>query len=218
MAQEQEQRKENRPPREGRGAQGGPGSGPRGDRPGGALAGSGVRGQDLLPLVQFAEKDMLRRINHDSHVSRPDHEISGLGMRDLLEVVRTRIEIGRTCVNIGEPGGSIDGVNHMRTIALSSYVDVRIEREYQEKHIKGAISLPYGEKSKKEVGFDAALDTFRLTDAVKDRNAPLIFACNGEECWKSYKASVWAQKEGYKNVYWFRGGFPEWKGKNLPLE
>jgi CRISPR type III-A-associated protein Csm2 len=36
MAQEQEQRKENRPPREGRGAQGAPqGSGPRGDRPGG---------------------------------------------------------------------------------------------------------------------------------------------------------------------------------------
>ncbi|MGD0774301.1 MAG: type III-A CRISPR-associated protein Csm2 [Candidatus Solibacter sp.] len=32
MAQEQEQRKENRPPREGRGAQG---AGPRGDRPGG---------------------------------------------------------------------------------------------------------------------------------------------------------------------------------------
>src|ERR1035437_9353732 len=35
MAQEQEQRKETRPPREGRGAQGAPqGSGPRGDRPG----------------------------------------------------------------------------------------------------------------------------------------------------------------------------------------
>src|SRR5713226_8839771 len=41
MAQEQEQRKENRPPREGRGAQGG--SGPRGDRPGGDRPG-GDRG------------------------------------------------------------------------------------------------------------------------------------------------------------------------------
>jgi ABC-type phosphate/phosphonate transport system substrate-binding protein/rhodanese-related sulfurtransferase len=96
--------------------------------------------------------------------------------------------------------------------------DVRIDREYQEKHIKGAISLPYGEKSKKEVGFDASPDTFKLTDVVKDKNAPIIFACNGEECWKSYKASVWAQKQGYKNIYWFRGGFPAWKEKNLPLE
>src|SRR5260370_42483000 len=42
MAQEQEQRKENRPPREGRGAQGA-GSGPRGDRPGGDPPG-GERG------------------------------------------------------------------------------------------------------------------------------------------------------------------------------
>ena len=43
MAQEQEQRKENRPPREGRGAQGA-GSGPRGDRPGGDRPG-GDRGE-----------------------------------------------------------------------------------------------------------------------------------------------------------------------------
>ena len=52
MAEEQqEQRKENRPPREGRGAQGAPrGSGPRGDRPGGDRPGGdrpgGERGGD----------------------------------------------------------------------------------------------------------------------------------------------------------------------------
>ena len=47
MAEEQqEQRKENRPPREGRGAQGAPhGAGPRGDRPGGDRPG-GDRGGD----------------------------------------------------------------------------------------------------------------------------------------------------------------------------
>ena len=47
MAQEQEQRKENRPPREGRGAQGAPqGSGPRGDRPGGERPGGDRPGND----------------------------------------------------------------------------------------------------------------------------------------------------------------------------
>jgi len=96
--------------------------------------------------------------------------------------------------------------------------DVRIEREYKEKHIKGALPLTYAEKSKKEVGYDAAQDQFKLAETVKDKNAPLIFACNGGECWKSYKASVWAQNQGYRNVYWFRGGFPEWKAKNLPME
>ena len=96
--------------------------------------------------------------------------------------------------------------------------DVRIEQEYKEKHIKGALPLTYAEKSKKEVGYDAAQDQFKLAETVKDKNAPLIFACNGGECWKSYKASVWASKLGYQNVYWFRGGFPEWKAKDLPME
>src|ERR1019366_4192443 len=47
MAQDQEQRKENRPPREGRGAQGAPQvSGPRGDRPGGERPGGERPGGD----------------------------------------------------------------------------------------------------------------------------------------------------------------------------
>jgi rhodanese-related sulfurtransferase len=85
-------------------------------------------------------------------------------------------------------------------------------------HVKGAISVPYKEKSSKEVGFDMSKDDFRIAEVVKDKNAPLIFACNGGECWKSYKATVWAQKEGFRNIYWFRGGFPEWKAKKLPME
>jgi rhodanese-related sulfurtransferase len=84
--------------------------------------------------------------------------------------------------------------------------------------VKGALLLPYVEKSKKEVGYDMTQDEFKLAEAAKDKNAQLIFACNGGECWKSYKASLWAQKQGYRNVHWFRGGFPECKAKNLPME
>ena len=47
MAQEQEQKKETRPPREGRGAQGAPhGAGPRGERPGGERSGGERPGGD----------------------------------------------------------------------------------------------------------------------------------------------------------------------------
>jgi len=96
--------------------------------------------------------------------------------------------------------------------------DTRNKAEYDDRHIKGAKSLPYGEKSHKEVGFDAKQDKFDLAQLSQDRNAPVIFACNGAECWKSYKASVVAIAAGYKQVYWLRGGFPEWKAKGLPLE
>jgi ABC-type phosphate/phosphonate transport system substrate-binding protein/rhodanese-related sulfurtransferase len=96
--------------------------------------------------------------------------------------------------------------------------DTRVKDEYDDRHIKGAKSVPYAEKSHKEVGFDPANDKFDLTQIPQDKNSPVIFACNGPECWKSYKACVTAIKAGYKQVYWFRGGFPEWKGKGYPTE
>jgi ABC-type phosphate/phosphonate transport system substrate-binding protein/rhodanese-related sulfurtransferase len=96
--------------------------------------------------------------------------------------------------------------------------DTRSEEEYRDKHIKGAKWLPYAEKSAKEVGFDVAKDSFDVVRASDSKDAPVIFACNGAECWKSYKSSVAAVKAGYKQVYWFRGGFPEWVARGYPIE
>lgn len=88
--------------------------------------------------------------------------------------------------------------------------DTRSEHEYKESHIPGAISLIYHEKSDKTTDFDPTKDKFDLARLPQEKNTPLIFACNGAECWKSYKASVLAINNGYTKVYWFRGGFPEW--------
>jgi len=96
--------------------------------------------------------------------------------------------------------------------------DTRSAEEYNTRHIQGAKLLPYGEKSRKEVGFDVKADTFDVTKLPADKNAPVVFACNGAECWKSYKASLVAVKAGHKQVYWFRGGFPEWNLAGLPTQ
>ena len=96
--------------------------------------------------------------------------------------------------------------------------DTRSAEEYNTRHIQGAKLLPYGEKSRKEVGFDAQADSFDVTKLPADKNAPVVFACNGAECWKSYKASLVAVKAGHKQVYWFRGGFPEWNLAGLPTQ
>jgi rhodanese-related sulfurtransferase/ABC-type phosphate/phosphonate transport system substrate-binding protein len=96
-------------------------------------------------------------------------------------------------------------------------VDVRSEKEYNEGHIPGAILVPYGEKSLKEIAFDPAVDHFAGADKL-DRDKPVIFACNGAECWKSYKAAKAAVARGFKTVYWFRGGLPEWKAEGLPVD
>ncbi len=45
-----------------------------------------------------------------------------------------------------------------------------------------------------------------------NKSQALIFACNGAECWKSFKASRAAIQAGYTRVSWFRAGFPAWRG------
>lgn len=97
-------------------------------------------------------------------------------------------------------------------------IDTRVAAEYAEKTIKGAKSVPYKEKSAKEVGFDASKDDFDLSKLPADKAAALVFFCNAGECWKSYKASIVAQKAGYTKINWLRGGLPEWVGKGLPTQ
>lgn len=97
-------------------------------------------------------------------------------------------------------------------------IDTRVAAEYAEKTIKGAKSVPYKEKSAKDVKFDASQDQFDLSKLPADKAAPIVFFCNSGECWKSYKASVAAVKAGYSKVNWFRGGVPEWLKAGLPTQ
>ncbi|TWO71772.1 PhnD/SsuA/transferrin family substrate-binding protein [Caenimonas sedimenti] len=98
------------------------------------------------------------------------------------------------------------------------YVDTRTDTEFKAGHVSGAKLVPYGEKSAKEADFDAALDQFDLAKLGANRDAELIFACNGPECWKSFKASQAALKAGYRRVHWFRGGFPEWRTSGMKFD
>jgi rhodanese-related sulfurtransferase len=95
--------------------------------------------------------------------------------------------------------------------------DVRVEEEYKNAHVPSAQSVPYKEGSAKEVDFDRGDDQFALNKLPKDKNAPFIMYCDGTICWKSYKSAVMAIEAGWKNVYWFRGGFPEWKEAGMPI-
>jgi rhodanese-related sulfurtransferase len=97
-------------------------------------------------------------------------------------------------------------------------VDTRVLSENAEKTIKGAKSVFYREKSAKEVNFDRAKDSWDLSKLPADKNAAIVTFCNGPECWKSFKGAVLARDAGYKQVYWLRGGLPEWIAKGLPTQ
>jgi PQQ-dependent catabolism-associated CXXCW motif protein len=55
----------------------------------------------------------------------------------------------------------------------------------------------------------------RLAQTLKamtkgDRKRPLVFLCQGPQCWLSYNAALRAVRLGYETVYWYRGGIEAW--------
>ena len=97
-------------------------------------------------------------------------------------------------------------------------IDTRVASEYAEAHLKGAISVPYREKSAKAIDFDANQDSFDVSKLPTDKAKSIVLYCNGPECWKSLKGAAAAVKVGHTNVLWYRLGIPEWKSKGLPVE
>ena len=98
-----------------------------------------------------------------------------------------------------------------------TFVDVRKKLEFKEEHISGAVHIPYKEKSQKVKDYDMGKDKFKH-GKLPANDKGYVFYCNGATCWKSYKASAWAHKNGVKNVYWLRDGFPGWKKAGYSVE
>ena len=117
------------------------------------------------------------------------------------------------------PGASVVNAADVQRLvgAGAVVVDTRTDKEFAAKRLPGALHLPYGEKSLKDVAYDAALDDFKGLKQL-DPSKATVFHCNGAECWKSYKAAKAALTTGFGKVYWFRGGLPEWEKAGLPLE
>ena len=109
-------------------------------------------------------------------------------------------------------------VKEMMAAGGTIVVDTRVATEFSEAHIKGAVSVPYKEKSAKDIAYDSKLDSFDLGKLPSDKNAKIVMYCNAGECWKSYKAAKASVDAGYKFIFWFRGGIPEWKAKGFPIE
>jgi len=84
-------------------------------------------------------------------------------------------------------------------------VDARTPEEYQEVHIRGAISIPVN-------NFEESRNLL-----PEDKTARLIFYCNGVKCGKSGLAAQKAAEAGYTNVAVFAAGMPVWEEKGYPI-
>jgi rhodanese-related sulfurtransferase/ABC-type phosphate/phosphonate transport system substrate-binding protein len=172
-------------------------------------------GVSVLARKTMAESD---RRKLTQWVTGPSPAQSGLG------VLNTSVE-SSSYAYIGGLGHftplSLPGVQRVNALEAAELVkkgalmvDVRSEKEYKAKHIAGAVWAIYHEKSAKDTAFDPKADDFTALDKL-DKSKPMIFGCNGAECWKSYKAAKAALEKGHKPVYWLRGGLPEWEEQHL---
>lgn len=84
-------------------------------------------------------------------------------------------------------------------------VDARLEGDRSQGYIEGSVNLP-----------DTVIDCGSLSRLTPRLDHPLMFYCNGVKCRRSSQAVLQALDCGYTQVFWFRGGFSEWKAKGYP--
>lgn len=84
-------------------------------------------------------------------------------------------------------------------------IDSRVAANRKHGYIEGSQSLP-----------DTETSCNSLKSHITSKSTPTAFYCNGVKCGRSAKAISIAVDCGYRNLYWFRGGFEEWKQKNFP--
>lgn len=85
-------------------------------------------------------------------------------------------------------------------------IDSRQRMDRRQGYIQGSISLP-----------DVETSCDSLKPLLNGPATPALFYCNGVKCGRSVIAVQVAKGCGYTQLYWFRGGFEEWKQKGYPF-
>jgi rhodanese-related sulfurtransferase len=83
-------------------------------------------------------------------------------------------------------------------------LDNRPADEYEKEHIVGA----------KRLNSDDLLESAKKAEeAGLKKDDTIVVYCNGVKCWRSPAVAVILKSLGYANIYWLRGGLPDWAKK-----
>jgi len=88
------------------------------------------------------------------------------------------------------------------------FIDARDEQNYENGHIRGALSLPWYNVSKRFPGIAGDIPSGTM----------IIIYCDGEGCHLSHDLAVFLLDKGFENVRDLANGWTVWQNANLPVE
>lgn len=88
------------------------------------------------------------------------------------------------------------------------FVDARSRDDYDEGHIKGAVSLPVGQ-------FDENIEIFLEQYSPEKK---IITYCSGRTCEDSHRLAQLLLEFGYTEINVFIDGYPGWEAEGYPIE
>lgn len=122
------------------------------------------------------------------------------------EVEKIEPEVKAEPEVISEPKGITLAQAYSLYNANSLFIDARESFDYEEGHITGAINIPFYE-------FEEYKN--KLNGLSKDN--PVVTYCSGTDCDLSILLGNQLFSMGYKKVFIFFGGWPEWIDANYPV-
>lgn len=91
----------------------------------------------------------------------------------------------------------------------TAFIDVRSTKDWDAGRIPGAEHL---------ANTEGKLTEESLAKTLGGKDKEVVFYCNGHKCMRSSQAATDALKWGFKNVYYYRDGFPAWQASGNPVE
>lgn len=96
--------------------------------------------------------------------------------------------------------------------ARAWFVDPRKVEQFEAGHIPGALNIEYAPSKPNQPLTAEALEK------EVPKNEPVVFYCNAEKCDRSSWGAALALEWGWKEVYYFRDGYPAWTKAGYPVQ